>query len=150
MHLVGNNSSIPCNLLNYGLWVNLLFFPMCIYKHCFPPMLLAFAIKRCTKMPCPLPHNHYCCLLSSPTRLPHLLICTCLISSPIACPPSFVLCWYLLRFYFFIFAICYISLFVTPFWIVCVHIFVTCLIVFHLQLSVCPNHCIHCNTVFDY
>jgi len=92
----------PCNPPNYGLWVNLLFFMMCICKHCFPPMLLVFAMKYCTKMPCPLPHNHYCCLLSSPVCLPHLLICTCLISSPIACPPSSVLCWCLLRFFYFL------------------------------------------------
>ena len=80
---------------------------MCIYKHCFLPMLLVFAMKY-TKMPCPLPHNHYCCLLPSPICLRHLFICACLISSPIACLPSSVLCWCLLR--FFIFAICYISL----------------------------------------
>ena len=91
----------PCNPPNYGLRVNLLFFMMCICKHCFPPMLLAFAMKCCTKMPCPLPHNHYCCLLSSPVCLPHLLICTCLISSPIVCPSSSVLCWCLLGFFLF-------------------------------------------------
>ena len=112
----------PCNPSKYGLWVTLLFFMMCIYKPCFPPMLLVFAMKCCTKTPCPLPHNHYCCLLSSPICLPHLLICTCLISSPIACPPSSVSCWCLLRFLFFF---CYmLHFFVTPFWIVCVHIFV--------------------------
>ena len=33
--------------------------------------------------------------------LPHLLICICLISSPIACPPSSVLCWCLWRFFLF-------------------------------------------------
>jgi len=38
---------------------------MCIYKHCFPPMLLILTMKCCTNMPCPLPHNHYCCLLFS-------------------------------------------------------------------------------------
>jgi len=38
-------------------------------------MLLVFAMKCCTKMPCPLPHNH-CCLLSSPICLPYLLICS--------------------------------------------------------------------------
>jgi len=84
----------PCNPPNYGLWVNLLFFMMCIYKHCFPPMLLVFAMKCCTKMPCPLPHNHYCCLLSSPMLaspahlyMPHLfthclptIICVMLMS----------------------------------------------------------------------
>ena len=45
----------PCNLPNYGLWVNLQFFMMWIYKHCFLPMLLVSAMKCCTKMPCPLP-----------------------------------------------------------------------------------------------
>ena len=57
-------------------------------------------------MPCPLPHNHYCCLLSSHICLPHLLICTCLISSPIACPPSSVLCF--IYIYFFLCVICYL------------------------------------------
>ena len=93
----------PCNPPNYGLWINLLFFMMCTYKHCFPPMLLVFAMKCCTKMPCPLPHNHYCCLLSSLICLPHLHICTCLISSPIACPSSSMLCWCLLRSFFYIY-----------------------------------------------
>jgi len=90
----------PCNPPNYGLWVNLLFFMMWIYKHCCPPMLLVLAMKCCTKMSYPLPHSQCCCLLSSPIScLPRLLICTstCLISSPIACPPSSVLCWCLLR-----------------------------------------------------
>jgi len=91
----------PCNPPNYGLWVNLLFL-MCIYKHSFPPILLVFSMKCYTKMPCPLPHKYYCCLLSSPICLPHLLICTCLISSPIACPPSSVLCWCLLHFFLFL------------------------------------------------
>ena len=43
-----------------------------IYKHCFLPMLLFFAMKCCTKMPCPLPHNHYCCSLPSLVCLPNL------------------------------------------------------------------------------
>jgi len=77
---------------------------MCIYKHCFLPMLLVSAMKCCTKMLCPLPHNHYCCLLPSPICLPHLFICTCLISSPIACPPSSVLCWCLLCFLILVYA----------------------------------------------
>jgi len=76
----------------YSLWVNLHFLMICMYKHCFLPMLLVFAMKYCIKMPCSLPHNHYCCLLPSPACLTHLLICTCLNSSPIACPPSSVLC----------------------------------------------------------
>ena len=65
-------------------------------------MLHVLAMKCCTKMPCRLPHNHYCCLLSSHICLPHLLICTCLISSRIACPPSSVLCWCLLRCFLFL------------------------------------------------
>ena len=78
---------------------------MCIYKHCFPPMLLVFAMKCCTKMSCPLPHNHYnCCLFSSPICLPHLLICTCLIFLPIACPPSSVLCYVYCVFLFLLYA----------------------------------------------
>ena len=39
----------PCNPPNYGLWINLHYFMMCIYKHCFLPMLLVFAMKCCTK-----------------------------------------------------------------------------------------------------
>jgi len=93
----------PCNPPHCVLWVNLYFFTMCIYKHCFLPMLLVSAMKCCTKMPCPLLHNHYCCSLPSPVCLPHLLICTCLISSPVACPPSSVLCWCFFSLYFFLF-----------------------------------------------
>ena len=91
----------PCNPPNYGLWVKLFLFMLCIYKHCLPSLLPVSAMKCCTTMPCPLPHNHYCWLLSSPMCLPHLLICTCHISSPIACPPSSVLCWCLLRFFLY-------------------------------------------------
>ena len=70
------------SLDNYhGLWVNLHFFMMCIYKYCFPPMLFVLAMKCYTEMPCPLPHNHYCCLFPSPIYLPHMLICTCLTCS---------------------------------------------------------------------
>ena len=98
-----------CNPPNYGLWVNLHFFMMCICKHCFPPMLLVFAMKCCTKMPCPLPHNHYYMLLVSFTYVlaspAHLYM---LISSSIACLPSSVLCWCLLRFFiFFLFLLAY-------------------------------------------
>ena len=133
----------PCNPPNYGLWVNLLFFMMCIYKHSFPPMLLVFAMKCCTKMPCPQPHNHYCCLLSSPICLPYLLICTCLISSPIACPPSSVLCWCLLRFSFFYFLFfCFmLHYFVTSFRLVCVHIFSSLLaLILHTCISCFTCH----------
>ena len=86
----------PCNPPNYGLWVNLLFFMMCIYKLCFPPMLRVLAMKCCTKMPCPLPHNQplllltfFTYMLASPAHLcmPHLfthclptIICVMLMS----------------------------------------------------------------------
>ena len=46
-------------------------------------MLLVFLMKCCIKMPCSLPHNHYCCLLPSPICLSHLFIRTCLNSSPL-------------------------------------------------------------------
>ena len=105
----------PCNPPHYHLWVNLHFFTMCICKHCFLPMLLAFAMKCCTKIPCPLPHTRYCFSLPSPVCLPHLLI-----SSPIAFPSSSVLCWCQLCFLFFCFML---HFFVTSFWLVCVHIF---------------------------
>jgi len=80
MHLVGNNSSMQPT--QYGLWVNLVYISSrCVYKHCFPPMPLVFAMKCCTKMLCPLPHNHYSLklafftnMLASPPHLymPHL------------------------------------------------------------------------------
>ena len=82
----------PCNPPQYCLWVNLHFFTICMYKHCFLSVLLVFVMK-CIKVSCSLPHNHYCCSLPSPAYLPHLLICTCLSSAPIACPLSSVLCW---------------------------------------------------------
>jgi len=54
---------------------------------------------KCVKMHCSLPHNPYCCSLPSPVCLLRLLICTCINSSPIACPQSSVLCWCLLCFF---------------------------------------------------
>jgi len=65
-----------------------------MYKHCFLHLLLVFVIECCVKMHCSLPHNHpYCCSLLSRVCLLCLLICTCINSSPIACPPSSVVCW---------------------------------------------------------
>ena len=65
-----------CNPLHYGPWVILYFFLICMCGLCFLPLLLVFAMK-CVKMHCCLPHNPYCCSLSSPVHLLHLLICTC-------------------------------------------------------------------------
>jgi len=102
------------------------FFTMRIYKHCFLPMPLVFAMKCCTNMPCLSPHNHYWYslpFLHLYACLPHLLT-----STPTACPPSWssVLCWCLLIF-FVIFIFSYfcdmLHFFVTPFWLVYVHIF---------------------------
>ena len=113
MHPVGTTH--PCNPRHYDLWVNLHLFMLCIYRHCFLPMLVVvFAMKCCTKMPCTLAYNQTIIAAC----FSHLLICTCLISSPIACLPSSVLCWCLLCFFIFyfflsfflLFAICYISL----------------------------------------
>ena len=119
MHLVGNNSSNDGNPPNYGVWVNQHFFMMFIYKHCFLPMLFVFAMKCCTKMPCPLPHNHYCCLLPSPMLpspahlyMPHLFT-YCLLT---------IICVMLMSTAFFYFC-SMLHLFVTPFWLVCIHIF---------------------------
>ena len=128
----------PCNPPNYGLWVNLYFFMMCIYKHCFLPMLLVFAMKCCTKMPCPLHHSHYCCLLPSPICLPHLLICTCLIHFT-HCLPTIYLCYVdVYCVCFLIFYFCYmLHFFVTPFWLVCAHIFsfIICNIIQYIALE---------------
>ena len=100
----------PCNPPQYGLWVNLHFFMICMYKYCFLTVLLVFVIKCCIKMPSALPHNHYCCSLPLPVCLPHLLICTCLNSSPIAnaCSPSSVLCWCLLCCFFYLYELHYV------------------------------------------
>ena len=55
---------------------NLHFFTICFINivFCPGPMLLVFAMICWIKMPCSLPHNHYCFLLPSPVCLPHLLI----------------------------------------------------------------------------
>ena len=93
---------------SWCVFINIVFCPCYLF-------LLWNVVLKCLAL---LPHNHYCCLLPSPVCLPHLLICTCLISSPIVCPPSSVLCWCLLCFF------CYmLHFFVTAFWLVCVHIF---------------------------
>ena len=89
----------PCNRPQYGLCINLHFFTICMYKHCSLPLSLVSVMKCCVKMYGYLPHNPYCCSLPSPVCLLHLLICTCLNSSPIACPPFSVLCWCLLCFF---------------------------------------------------
>jgi len=89
MHLTGNNSYMqPTPLLSVD---NFIFLPD-LYKLCFLPLLLVFVMK-CVKKHCCLPHNPHCYSLSSPVCLLHLFICTCINSSPIACPPSSMLCW---------------------------------------------------------
>jgi len=67
-------------------------------------MLLVFVMKCCIKKPCSLPHNHY---IAARFLHPHAcLTCSsvhpCPNSSPIACPPSSVLCWCLLCFFLFL------------------------------------------------
>ena len=61
---------------------------------------LASVTKRCVLMHCPLLHNPYCCSLPSPMFMLHLLICTYLNSSPIACSPPSVSHWCLLCIWF--------------------------------------------------
>ena len=114
----------PCNPPNYGPWVNLHFFIMCTYKHCFLPMLLVLAMKCCTKMRCPLHHNHHCCLLPSPICLPHLLICTDEAHLFTHCL-STIICVMLMSIFFFCYIIYYISSWF-HFWPVCAHIFSFC------------------------
>jgi len=123
----------PTNSISYGLWVNLYSFTMCIYKY-FLPMLLLSAMKCCTKMPCPLPHNHYCCSVPSPVCLPHLLICTTYMPLLFthARPPSSVLWWcfcFLCIFsyfcdtlHFFVIDSCFVSFF----WSLCQTSFSAC------------------------
>jgi len=61
-----------------------------MYEHCFLPLLPVFVMKCCVLMHCSLPHNPYCCSLPSPMCMLHLLICTYLNSSSIACTPAYV------------------------------------------------------------
>ena len=74
-------------------------------------------------------------MLASPAHLymPHLF------TQASACPPSSVLCWYLLCFLSFLGFFCYMLHFsVTPFWLVCVHIFSFILIVlFFVNITIC-------------
>jgi len=101
MHLVGNLLLYPCNWPHYGLWINLHFFMICMYKHCFLSLSLV-SVMKCVKMYCYLPHNPL--LLASFTcSSVHV---TTLQSSPIGCPAtSSVLCWCLLCF-FILFSFC--------------------------------------------
>jgi len=112
----------PCNPSHYGLWVNLHFFTMCIYKHCFLPMFLLWnVVLKCLAL---------CLITMIAARFPRLYAClacssvqttTCLISSPIACPQSSELCWMSIVFCFLYF--CYmLHFFVTSFWLVGVKI----------------------------
>jgi len=82
----------PCNPPQYGLWENLHFFMICMYKHCFLPVLLVFVMKCCITMSewlalCLITIITACCL--------HLLICTCLNEFFTHCLPIIicVLCW---------------------------------------------------------
>ena len=97
MHLVGNNSSIqPTPLWSVG---------KCPFLHdlCVQTLFSAFATCFCNEMCFSLPHNPCCCSLPSPVCLLHLLICTCINSPPIACPPSSVSCWCILCFFLILF-----------------------------------------------
>jgi len=111
------------------VWVILYFFTICMYKHCFLPLLLVFVMK-CVKMHCFLPHNPYCCSLPSPVCLLYLPICTCINSSPITCPPSSVLCWCLLCFLFYF---CCISL--------CSFSLCMCFLLAFITCDVCVDVC---------
>ena len=95
-----------------SVWVNWCFFTICMYKHCCLPLLLVFVMKCCVKMRCSLPqpscfviiaawflHLHACFACSSVHHMHQSKN-----SSPIAWPPSSVLCWclgYCVLFFFY-------------------------------------------------
>jgi len=82
-----------------------------LYKFCFLPLLPAFVMK-CVLMHCSMPHHPYCCLLPSSMCLLYLLICTCINSSPNACPPSSVLHWCLLCMYYKTIVLCQFGMYI--------------------------------------
>ena len=90
----------PCNPPQYGLWENLHFFMICMYKHCFLPVLLVFVMKCCITMTCSLPHNHYYCLLPSPA---HLYMPQWILHPLLATFICVILCWRLLFFFYLIY-----------------------------------------------
>ena len=112
MHLVGNNSSMQPT--HYGLWVNLYFFTMCIYKHCFLPMYLFLpwnVVLKCLAL---------CLKTIIAARFLHLYAClTCSSVHASSLHPLLAnhhLCYVDVSFFvfFLIFAICYFSL-----WFIC-------------------------------
>ena len=106
----------PCNPPHHGLWVNLHLFTMCIYKHCFLPMLLVLVwnVLKCLAL---------CLITIIATRFLHLYAClTCSSVRASSLHPLLAhhhLCYvdvycvflfFLLFLFFLIFVICYISL----------------------------------------
>ena len=85
---------------NCGPWVSCYFFMIYMYKHLLR-LLLVFVMK-CYVSSCIALCLMTCiyCLFPSPMCLLQLPICTCLNSSPIACPPLSVLRWYILCIYY--------------------------------------------------
>ena len=82
-------------------------------------------MKCCVKIHCSLPHNPYFCLLPSPVLVStaHLYMSQLFIH----CLPT-IICVMLMSIvvffgFFLIFVICMLHFFVTPFWLICEHIF---------------------------
>jgi len=72
--LIWLGTTHPCNPPHYGLWVKLHFFTICMYKHCFLPVLLVFVMKCCIMMPC----SSLCLKTIIAARFLHLYAClTC-------------------------------------------------------------------------
>ena len=72
--LIWLGTTYPCNPPHYGLWVKLHFFTICMYKHCFLPVLLVFVMKCCIMMPC----SSLCLKTIIAARFLHLYAClTC-------------------------------------------------------------------------
>ena len=116
----------PCNPPNYGLWVNLHFssgyvFINIVFCPCYlfllwNVVLKCLALCLITIIAACFLHLYACLTCSSVVYMPYLFT---------HCLPTIiysVLCWCLLRFNIFYF--CYmLHFFVTPFWLLCVHIF---------------------------
>jgi len=77
------------SIMVHGL---LYYFTICVDQH---SLFFAFATCLCSvSCGCCLLHDNLnCCLVLLPMCMPHLFICICLNSSPIAYPPSIEMSW---------------------------------------------------------
>ena len=117
------------------LWINTVFCP------CYIPLFCNVMFAACS-----LPHNPYCWLLLSPVCMPYLLICTYVNTSPVACPPSFVLCKGLLWIWFYI---CVFVIYIVSLKCLGIVLFIIAMVPFHLlflilgYIACISNFCLH-------